>query len=121
MHILDGAVRHILDVVSQSVFRFDFQQTVLKALVREVLWIVRVHNAHTVNHETIGIHVGRSGSQRHSPQSCLCILLHRLAPSKLHIHQHLFGLVVLVLECHRTIGITDGFGIGLHATGQKKH
>ena len=67
MDILHGAMGHILDVVGQSVFRFDLQQTVLKALVGEVLWVVGVHDAHTVNHEAIGIHVGGSRTQCHGP------------------------------------------------------
>ena len=58
--VLNGAMGHILDVMSQSVFRLDLQQTVLKALIGEVLWIVGVHNTHAVNHKAIGIHVGGS-------------------------------------------------------------
>ena len=112
---------HILDVVGQSVFRLDFQQTVFKSLVREVLWIIWVHNANPINNKAVGIHVGGSRSQRHGPQPCLCILLHGVAPSKLHINQHLFGLVVLVLECHRTIIIADGLGISLHTAGHEKN
>ena len=108
MDVFHLTVGHILDVVGQSLLAGNLQQTVLETLIREVLGILRIHHAHTVDNKTVGIHVGSDGAEGDGPESCLGIPRHGVAPGKLYIDQHLLGLVVLVLERHGSVGIANG-------------
>ena len=110
--ILHRAVGHVLDVVSQTArLGRNLQQRVLKAFVGEVLRVLWIHHAHPVDDKAVGVHVwcGRSDGGR---PDALCILCHGVAPSKLHVYQHLFRQIVLVLESHRSVLIADGRALG---------
>ena len=107
MYVLNTSVRHILDVVRQSVLRLDLQQTVLEALVGEILRILRIHYADAIDNEAIGVHVRRGRTESHCPDT-IGITLHLLTSSKLDIHQHTLCRVVLIVKGHGSIWITDG-------------
>ena len=112
MDILHLSVGHVLNVVGQTLFSGNLQQTVLETFIGEVLWILRIHYAHTVDDEAVGIHVGCSWAESDGPKACLFVTLHGVAPGELHIDHHLFGLVVLVLERHGAVGIANGGSLG---------
>ena len=113
MDIVDTAVGHVLDVMCQCrIAGRDLQQTVLKALVGEILLTGRIHDADAIDDETVGIHVGGGRTEGDGPETGLCISLHRVTTSELHIDEHLLGLVVTVAEGHRAVGIAGGGGIG---------
>ena len=113
MDIVDAAVGHVLDVMGQGcITGRDLQQTVLKTLVGEILLTGRIHDADTIDDETVGIHVGGGRTEGDGPETGLGIALHRFTTSELHIDEYLLGLVVTVTEGHRAVGITGGGGIG---------
>ena len=108
--ILQTSVRHIFDIVRQCAVARNLQKAVLETFVGEVLVVLRVHHAHSINDEAIGIHVRGSRSQRRSPHARLFVAGHGVTACKLHIDLHILGLIVLVEECHCSILIaTDGF------------
>ena len=107
VHILYATVGHITDVMRQTVLRGNLQQTVLKTFVGEILGILRIHDANTVNDIAIGVHIGGHRTKCHRP-CAVGSLCHFLTASKLHIHQHALCRVVLVLECHRTVVVCTG-------------
>ena len=110
MDILQASVRHILDIVRQCAVARNLQQAVFEAFVGEVLVVLRVHHAHSIDDEAIGIHVRGSRSQRRSPHARRSVAGHGVTACKLHIDLHILGLIVLVEECHCSILIaTDGF------------
>ena len=111
--IVDVAVGHILDVVGQgAVTGRDLQQTVLKTLVGEILLTGGIHDAHAIDDEAIGIHIGGSRTEGGGPETGLGIALHGVTPGELYINEHLLGLVVAVTEGHRAVGIAGGGGVG---------
>ena len=70
VHILYASMRHILDVVRQGTrLGRNLQQAVLKALVGEILWILRVHHTHAVHDEAVRIHVWSRRTYRHCPHT----------------------------------------------------
>ena len=110
--IIDAAVGHVLDVMGQCrIMGRNLQQTVFKALVREILLTGRIHNADAIDDEAIGIHVGSGRTEGDGPETGLGIALHRVATSELHIDEYLLGLVVTVTEGHRAVGVTGGGSI----------
>ena len=106
MHILHTAVGHILDVMDTLTVA-DLQQTVLKALVGEIELVSGVHDTHAIDHETIGIHVGRSWSEGSCPNT-VGTLRHRFAAGKLDIHLYVFRMVIPITEGYSTVSIYDG-------------
>ena len=99
---------HILDVVCQgTVLGGNLQQTVLEALIGEVLVALGIHHAHAVNDEAVRIHVGSSRTQRDGPQTALCVFLHVVSAGELYIYLNAFGLVVLELEGYRAIIVAN--------------
>ena len=110
--IFDAAMGHVPDVVGQrAVLRLDFQQAVLESLVGEIERVFRVHHAHTIDDEAVGVHVGCGGTESCRPQSCGGIAAHLVAAGELHIHHHALGRVVLVIEGHRAVVVTHGRGL----------
>ena len=108
--ILHPAMCHISNIVRQGsilVSRRYLQQTVLETFVGEVLRILRVHHTDTVDNEAVGIHVGRSRSEGHRPQT-VSATGHVLTSSKLHVDHHVLGGLVFVLESDSTVSITAG-------------
>ena len=97
-------MRHVADVMRQCAVARDFKQTVLETLVGEILWILRIHHADTIDNEAVGIHVLSDRAERHRP-CAIGLTRHLLAPGKLHIDQHLLGCLVLVGERHLAIGV----------------
>ena len=107
VNILHQTMRHLLDVMSQRArLGRDFQEAVLKALIGEILRTERVHHAHAIHHKTIRVHVGSSRSECGCPHT-IRTFRHGVSASKLHIHLHILGIGVLILESHRTIRIAD--------------
>ena len=108
-HILHTSVRHVSDVMNQSSLAvWNFQQTVLESFIRKIQLALWVHDAHTIYHKAIRIHVGSSRTERHAPHTSVGIAFHLLSSRKLNINQHLLCIVVLVLKRHRTIIVADG-------------
>ena len=105
--ILQLAVGHVLDVVGQSVLARNLQQTVLETLVGEVLRVLGIHHADTVDDVAIGVHVRSHRTEGNSPKA-LFVTLHGITPCKLHVDQHLLGLIVLVVKGYSAVGITNG-------------
>ena len=104
---------HVLDVVCQtSRLGRNLQQRVLEALVGEVLRILRIHHAHPVNNEAVGVHVGDSRSEGDFPQASFCVALHVVTPSKLHVNLNAFSLIILVLEGYGSVVMTDVLSSG---------
>ena len=102
-------MRHILDVVCQRTrLGGDVQQTVLEALVGEVLVALGIHHAHAVNHETIGVHVGGSRTQGNGPQARLGVFLHVVPAGELYIYLNALCFVVLELEGYCAIIVENG-------------
>ena len=110
--VFHTAVGNGTDVVGQTALTGNLEQTVLKTFVWEILVALRIHDAHAIDNETVGIHVGGGGSESCGPQSGRRVFLHRLAASKLHIDLHILGLVVLVLEGYGAVGVANGRGLG---------
>ena len=106
MNILDTSERHSSNVVRQCAVTGNFQQAVLKALIREVLRILGIHHAQTVNDETIRIHVLSHRTERCCPRA-ISLTCHRLSSGKLHVDLYLLGRLILVLERHCPISITS--------------
>ena len=103
VHVLHTAVRHGTDVVWQrAVGTLNLQKAVLETLVGEVLRVLGIHDADTVNDVAIGIHVGSNGTKRHRPHS-VSAAGHLFATGKLYVDRHLTGRIVLVLECNHAI------------------
>ena len=99
------SVGHVLDVVCQTAFLGrNLQEAVLEALIGEILRILRIHHAHTVDDEAIGVHVGGSRTEGYRPVS-LIITLHRMATCELHVYQHFLGFVVRIPEGHRAVSV----------------
>ena len=100
-------MRHILYVMSQrACLALYFQQTVLKAFIREILRVQRIHNTHPVDNKAIGIHVRSYRTECNCPYS-IGITSHWLAPCELNIHLYVLCIVIPILECHRPIIISD--------------
>ena len=85
----------IADVVRQrAVLRLYLQQTVLETLIGEVLRILRIHYADTIDDEAIGVHVGGnrrfrilSNAKGYRPDT-VGAAGHLLATSKLHVDHY---------------------------------
>ena len=118
--IFDAAVGHVEDVMRQcAVLRGNLQQAVLEALVREVLRVLRIHHAHAVNDVAVGIHVRGGRPEGHRP-CAVGTTGHLLAASKLHVHQHSLGSVVLVTERHGPVIVRLWLRRGSERTGQQR-
>ena len=103
MHVFQTAMWYLSDVVRQgAVLRGYLQQAVLKALVREILRVLRIHDAGAVHNKAIRIHVGSDRSEGDSPLT-VGTALHFLASGELHIYQHILSRVVPVGESHRPV------------------
>ena len=124
MQVLHCAVAWCLVVVQQRTRGAGYtEQTVLEPLVGEVAVALRVHDAHSVDDEAVRIEVGCGGTQGDAPQS-VGIALHGMASGKLHIDEHLAGLVVFVAEGHGAVFMAHGRLIGLRPDwlhGQQEH
>ena len=127
MDVLHTSVRHIADVVGQRAVAGNLQQAVLEALVGEVERILGIHDAHPVDDEAIGVHVGSDGglgipfvTQRDGP-CAVGTTGHLFPPGKLDIHQDALGILVLVLESHRAVGIGTWLCAGSDYTAEQQH
>ena len=106
--ILNTTMRYVQDVVGQSTcLRLHFQQAILKALIGEVLGILRIHHADAVNDIAVGIHVGGNRTESHRPQT-VGTTCHLFTAGKLHIDKYGLGRIVLVLERHCSVIICSG-------------
>ena len=103
-------MRHVGNLVGQCailVTRGNLQQAILKAFVGEVLRILRVHHADTIDDEAVGIHVRGSRTKGHCPQS-VGATRHVLTSSKLHVDLNVLGVLILVLEGYCPVSIRAG-------------
>ena len=106
VNILHPSVRHILNVMDTFAVG-NLQQAVLEALIGEILVIEGVHDAHPVNHKTVGIHVGGGWTKGCRPYT-VGTMCHQITSGELHIHLDFLCILIPIAECHCTIGIADG-------------
>ena len=113
MDIFNTTVYHVTYVMCQRfLVVVNLKKTVLESLVGEILRILGVHDADTVNDEAVGVHIRSRRTQRYCPCSGVGIFHHRVSAGKLHVNQHFLCIVVPVAERHRTVRIARGRCLG---------